>query len=44
MTSSVINPMNDVYDIIKKYINQPSIKNIKGKYKTIKKLSPSNYG
>ena len=40
MTSSVINPMNDVYDIFKKYINQPSIKNIKGKYKTIRNFRP----
>ena len=31
--------MNDVNDIIRKYINHPSIKNIKEKYKNINKFS-----
>ena len=31
--------MNDVNDIIKKYVNHPSIKNIKGKYKNINTFS-----
>ena len=31
--------MNDVNDIVKKYINHPSIKNIKEKYKNINKFS-----
>ena len=36
---SVINHRNNVNDIIKKYINHPSIKNIKKKYKNINKFS-----
>ena len=36
---SVINHRNNVKDIIKKYINHPSIKNIKKKYKNINKFS-----
>ena len=34
---SVINHRNNVKDIIKKYINHPSIRNIKKKYKKISK-------
>ena len=36
---SGINHRNNVKDIIKKYSNHPSIKNIKKKYKNIKKFS-----
>ena len=36
---SVINHRNNVYDIIKRYINHPSIKNTKKKYKNINKFS-----
>ena len=36
---SVINYRNNVKDIIKTYINHPSIKNIKKKYKNIKHFS-----
>ena len=36
---SVINHRNNVKDIIKKYINHRSIKNVKKKYKIINKFS-----
>ena len=36
---SVINHRNNVKDIIKTYINHPSIKNVKKKYKNIKNFS-----
>ena len=36
---SVISHRNNINNIIKKYINHPSIKNIKKKYKYINKFS-----